>query len=218
MRHLPAQPARAAGDARTVAGTRRLHCRVVRRRRFAPGWPTALPVRCPLRARWAPLRLPVAATALIAVLGVVVYGLTSASSTVLAAQLALDHLKCVRLVSPGDDCESGAGGEGMDPALRLDAANAGAVAGAQGLARRCASVRLRARPPRAPAVRRAGAYRVGVRDAAQRVSRRRRAGASRLPRPARRGLGCAGISPSRSSATWRRTRSRAWPRSCAPSE
>ena len=36
---------------------------------------------------------------LLAFLGVMTYGLTSASSTVLAAQLALDHLKCVRLVS-----------------------------------------------------------------------------------------------------------------------
>jgi anti-sigma factor RsiW len=57
--------------------------------------------RMPAARRWAPLRLPVAATALIALLGVALYGLTSASSTVLAAQLALDHLKCVRLVSPG---------------------------------------------------------------------------------------------------------------------
>ena len=52
-------------------------------------------------SRWAPLRMPVAATVLLALLGVMAYGLTSASSTVLAAQLALDHLKCARLVSPG---------------------------------------------------------------------------------------------------------------------
>ncbi|WP_239489206.1 hypothetical protein [Luteitalea sp. TBR-22] len=54
----------------------------------------------PAVRRWAPLRMPVAATVLLALLGVLGYGLTSASSTVLAAQLALDHLKCVRLVSP----------------------------------------------------------------------------------------------------------------------
>jgi anti-sigma factor RsiW len=51
--------------------------------------------------RWAPLRMPVAATMLLAFLGVATYGVTSASSTVLAAQLTLDHLKCMRLVSPG---------------------------------------------------------------------------------------------------------------------
>ena len=53
------------------------------------------------KSRWAPLRMPVAATVLLAFLGVMTYGLTSASSTVLAAQLALDHLKCARLISPG---------------------------------------------------------------------------------------------------------------------
>ncbi len=53
--------------------------------------------RVPTR-RWAPFRMPVAATALLALLGAVTYGLTGASSTVLAAQLALDHLKCIRLV------------------------------------------------------------------------------------------------------------------------
>lgn len=52
------------------------------------------------RRRWALVRMPVAATLLLAMVGSVGYGLTSASSTVLAAQLALDHLKCVRLVSP----------------------------------------------------------------------------------------------------------------------
>lgn len=55
----------------------------------------------PAARRWAPLRMPVAATMLLAFLGVATYGVTSASSTVLAAQLTLDHLKCVRLVSPG---------------------------------------------------------------------------------------------------------------------
>lgn len=57
--------------------------------------------RRPATRRWIPLRMPVAATVLLALLGVMTYGLTSASSTVLAAQLALDHLKCVRLVAPG---------------------------------------------------------------------------------------------------------------------
>jgi anti-sigma factor RsiW len=55
--------------------------------------------RRPASRRWLPLRMPVAATLLLALLGVGVYGLTSASSRVLAAQLALDHLKCVQLVS-----------------------------------------------------------------------------------------------------------------------
>lgn len=55
----------------------------------------------PVVRRFAPLRMPVAATVLLAFLGVALYGTTSASSTVLAAQLALDHLKCVRLVAPG---------------------------------------------------------------------------------------------------------------------
>lgn len=55
----------------------------------------------PTARRWAPLRMPVAATLLLALLGAGTYGATSASSTVLAAQLTLDHLKCVRLVSPG---------------------------------------------------------------------------------------------------------------------
>jgi anti-sigma factor RsiW len=54
-----------------------------------------------VKSRWAPLRMPVAATAFLAFLGVMSYGLTSASSTVLAAQLTLDHLKCARLISPG---------------------------------------------------------------------------------------------------------------------
>lgn len=51
--------------------------------------------------RLLPLRMPVAATLLLTLLGTLLYGLTSASSTVLAAQLALDHLKCVKLVSTG---------------------------------------------------------------------------------------------------------------------
>jgi anti-sigma factor RsiW len=50
------------------------------------------------KALW---RLPVAASVLLGVLGAGTYGLTSASPAVLAAQLTLDHLKCVRLVSPG---------------------------------------------------------------------------------------------------------------------
>lgn len=58
------------------------------------------PARPTSTRRWAPLQMPVAATLLLAFLGVMGYGLTSASSTVLAAQLALDHLKCVKLVSP----------------------------------------------------------------------------------------------------------------------
>lgn len=60
----------------------------------------ARPAARPAVRRWAPLRMPVAATVLLAFMGVMGYGLTSASSTVLAAQLALDHLKCVKLVSP----------------------------------------------------------------------------------------------------------------------
>ncbi len=51
--------------------------------------------------RWSPLRMPVAATLTLALLGSIVYGMTSASSRVLAAQLALDHLKCVQLVGEG---------------------------------------------------------------------------------------------------------------------
>jgi anti-sigma factor RsiW len=55
----------------------------------------------PAVRRWMPLRMPVAATLVLSLLGVGIYGMTSASSAVLAAQLALDHLKCVKLV-PGD--------------------------------------------------------------------------------------------------------------------
>lgn len=51
--------------------------------------------------RLLPLRMPVAATLLLTLLGTILYGLTSTSSTVLAAQLALDHLKCVKLVTTG---------------------------------------------------------------------------------------------------------------------
>lgn len=51
--------------------------------------------------RWLPLRVPVAATLVLTLLGTILYGLTSSSATVLAAQLALDHLKCVKLVSTG---------------------------------------------------------------------------------------------------------------------
>jgi len=51
--------------------------------------------------RWALARLPVAATFLLAFLGVLSYGLTSTSSTVLAAQLTLDHFKCVSLTGAG---------------------------------------------------------------------------------------------------------------------
>jgi len=60
-----------------------------------------LATRRPVARRWAPLRMPVAATVLLALTGVLTYGLTGTSSTVLAAQLTLDHLKCARLVSPG---------------------------------------------------------------------------------------------------------------------
>lgn len=58
-----------------------------------------LAARTPVARRWAPFRMPVAATVLLALTGVLTYGLTGASSTVLAAQLALDHLKCATLVS-----------------------------------------------------------------------------------------------------------------------
>lgn len=61
------------------------------------------------RAAWSPLRLPVAATLLLTVLVLGTYTLTSASTTVLAAQLALDHLKCVKLVQDPS-------GQGLDPA------------------------------------------------------------------------------------------------------
>jgi anti-sigma factor RsiW len=47
--------------------------------------------------RLGPLRIPVAATVTLALLGAVMYGLTGVSSTVLAAQLAVDHVKCARL-------------------------------------------------------------------------------------------------------------------------
>jgi anti-sigma factor RsiW len=60
------------------------------------------------RPAFSPFRMPVAATVLLTVLVLGTYGLTSASSTVLAAQLALDHLKCVKLVQ---DAEGG-----IDPA------------------------------------------------------------------------------------------------------
>jgi anti-sigma factor RsiW len=56
---------------------------------------------------FAPFRLPVAATLLLTCLVLGTYGLTS-SSTVLAAQLALDHLKCVKLIQDS-------GGRGIDP-------------------------------------------------------------------------------------------------------
>lgn len=64
--------------------------------------------------RWRPftgmaVRLPVAASLVIALLGLGVYSMTSASTQVLAAQLALDHLKCVRL-------EHDARGNALDPA------------------------------------------------------------------------------------------------------
>lgn len=51
--------------------------------------------------RWLPLRMPVAATLVLTLMGTLLYGLTSSSATVLAAQLALDHLKCVKLVTTG---------------------------------------------------------------------------------------------------------------------
>lgn len=57
-----------------------------------------------------PWRMPVAATLLVTLLLLGGYGLTGTSTTVLAAQLALDHLKCVKLV---DDH----GGQGLDPAV-----------------------------------------------------------------------------------------------------
>lgn len=60
------------------------------------------------RPLWWPVRLPVAATLLMTVLAVGTYSLTSASTTVLAAQLALDHLKCVKLVQEPT-------GRGLDP-------------------------------------------------------------------------------------------------------
>lgn len=63
---------------------------------------------------WAPFRLPVAATLVLTVLVVGGISLTGSSTTVLAAQLALDHLKCVRIVqdtSPG----------GIDPVLAGEA-------------------------------------------------------------------------------------------------
>lgn len=55
----------------------------------------------PYARRWSPLHMPVAATMLLTAMGVFIYGVTSASSRLLAAQLALDHLKCVQLVGNG---------------------------------------------------------------------------------------------------------------------
>jgi anti-sigma factor RsiW len=49
------------------------------------------------QARWWGMRLPVTATVALALTGVLLYGATGASSTLLAAQLTLDHMKCVRL-------------------------------------------------------------------------------------------------------------------------
>jgi anti-sigma factor RsiW len=49
------------------------------------------------RRRWT--RLPLAATMTVACVGALGYGLVSRNSTAIAAQLALDHLKCARLVS-----------------------------------------------------------------------------------------------------------------------
>jgi anti-sigma factor RsiW len=66
------------------------------------------PQGAPVRAAFSPFRLPVAATVLLTLLILGGYGLTSSSSTVLAAQLALDHLKCVRLIQDHD-------GRGIDP-------------------------------------------------------------------------------------------------------
>lgn len=60
------------------------------------------------RPAWAPFRVPMAATALLTLLTVGTYGLTGSSTTVLAAQLALDHLKCVKIVEGGDPA-------GLDP-------------------------------------------------------------------------------------------------------
>lgn len=61
------------------------------------------------RTVWSPFRLPVAATLLLTLLVLGTYSLTSTSNTVLAAQLALDHLKCVKLVQDPT-------GTGLDPA------------------------------------------------------------------------------------------------------
>lgn len=58
------------------------------------------------RPAWSPLRLPVAATLLLTMFLWGTYALTSASTTVLAAQLALDHLKCVKLVQDGEGLDS----------------------------------------------------------------------------------------------------------------
>lgn len=65
------------------------------------------------RTAWAPFRLPVAATLLLTLLVLGTYSLTSTSNTVLAAQLALDHLKCVRLVQDptGTGLDAAAAGE-----------------------------------------------------------------------------------------------------------
>ena len=49
------------------------------------------------QARWWAVRMPVTATVTLALTGVLLYGATGSSSTLLAAQLALDHMKCVRL-------------------------------------------------------------------------------------------------------------------------
>ena len=81
-----------------------------------PRAPEALRVRCAghvrasswWSARNAFWRVPVAASALIATLGVLTYGLTSLSPGVLAAQLTLDHLKCARLVTPGTSVDASA--------------------------------------------------------------------------------------------------------------
>lgn len=60
------------------------------------------------RAAWHPFRMPMAATAALTLLVVGLYGVTGASTTMLAAQLALDHVKCVQIVRDGEPA-------GLDP-------------------------------------------------------------------------------------------------------
>jgi len=54
------------------------------------------------RAAWNPFRMPVAAAAALTLVVMGIYAVTGASTTVLAAQLALDHVKCVTIVRDGE--------------------------------------------------------------------------------------------------------------------
>ena len=91
-----------------VAAPERLKERCAAFARSAPAAPVPLRPRAPIYRRWVPMS--VAATIVLAVVGVFAFGLTEKSQA-LAFQMSIDHVKCARFSSDATHVDSHGEGE-----------------------------------------------------------------------------------------------------------